>query len=133
LDAVSNKNFADAVLISFLVYLQMRIKNDPEVLDALVLVKESIELLLIKSGKATKGDPAKVSTPTRPTKKQPFFCSFCGKSNYEVKKLIAGPGKFFLCNECVAICVGIINEPDNSQKPRRKKILKAKTKRRLKK
>lgn len=35
-------------------------------------------------------------------------CSFCGKSNHEVRKLIAGPGDVFICNECVEVCHQII-------------------------
>lgn len=38
-----------------------------------------------------------------------MFCSFCRKSQHEVKKLIAGPG-VFICNECVALCDKIIAE-----------------------
>jgi ATP-dependent Clp protease ATP-binding subunit ClpX len=37
-----------------------------------------------------------------------LFCSFCGKSQHDIKKLIAGPG-VFVCNECVALCVQIID------------------------
>ena len=37
-------------------------------------------------------------------------CSFCGKYDSEVRKLIAGPDGVFICNECVDICVGIIEE-----------------------
>ena len=37
-------------------------------------------------------------------------CSFCGKHDSEVRKLIAGPDGVFICNECVDICVGIIEE-----------------------
>jgi ATP-dependent Clp protease ATP-binding subunit ClpX len=41
-----------------------------------------------------------------------LFCSFCGKSQHDIKKLIAGPG-VFICNECVALCDKIIAEtPD---------------------
>lgn len=36
-------------------------------------------------------------------------CSFCGKSQLEVGKLIAGPG-VFICNECVGLCNDIIEE-----------------------
>ena len=36
-----------------------------------------------------------------------LHCSFCGKSQVEVEKLIAGPWTF-ICNECVALCDGII-------------------------
>jgi ClpX C4-type zinc finger len=36
-----------------------------------------------------------------------YNCSFCGKSQHEVRKLIAGPDSF-ICDECVDLCVGII-------------------------
>lgn len=39
--------------------------------------------------------------------KKTLYCSFCGKSQYEVRKLIAGPGTF-ICNECVNLCSSII-------------------------
>ena len=38
-----------------------------------------------------------------------MFCSFCGKSQHDIKKLIAGPG-IFICNECVALCATILAE-----------------------
>ena len=37
------------------------------------------------------------------------MCSFCGKSHSEVKKLIAGPG-VYICNECVELCVSILDK-----------------------
>ena len=37
-------------------------------------------------------------------------CSFCGKTQDEVRKLIAGPDGVFICNECVDLCIGIIEE-----------------------
>ena len=40
--------------------------------------------------------------------KGPLHCSFCLKSQHEVKKLIAGPGFIFICDECVALCDSII-------------------------
>ena len=43
-----------------------------------------------------------------------LYCSFCGKSQHEVKKLIAGPN-VFICNECVELCVDIIREEDKTQ------------------
>ena len=42
--------------------------------------------------------------------KNDLRCSFCGKTQDEVRKLIAGPEGVFICNECVDICVGIIEE-----------------------
>ena len=38
-----------------------------------------------------------------------LYCSFCGKSQHEVKKLIAGP-TVFICDECVELCMDIIQE-----------------------
>jgi len=37
------------------------------------------------------------------------YCSFCGKSQHEVPKLIAGPS-VFICNECVDLCSEIVEE-----------------------
>ena len=37
----------------------------------------------------------------------PFNCSFCGKSQEAVKKLIVGPG-VYICNECVNLCNEVI-------------------------
>ena len=42
-----------------------------------------------------------------------LYCSFCGKSQNEVRKLIAGP-TVFICNECVELCVDIVGEENRS-------------------
>ena len=42
-----------------------------------------------------------------------LYCSFCGKSQHEVKKLIAGPS-VFICDECVELCMDIIKEETKS-------------------
>jgi ATP-dependent Clp protease ATP-binding subunit ClpX len=39
-----------------------------------------------------------------------YYCSFCGKPEDQVKRLIAGPQGAFICEECVEICAGIIEE-----------------------
>lgn len=41
--------------------------------------------------------------------KSTLYCSFCGKSQHEVKKLIAGP-TVYICNECVELCMDIVRE-----------------------
>jgi hypothetical protein len=41
--------------------------------------------------------------------KNTLYCSFCGKSQHEVRKLIAGP-TVFICDECVDLCMDIIGE-----------------------
>ena len=50
--------------------------------------------------------------------KNTLYCSFCGKSQHEVRKLIAGP-TVFICDECVELCTDIIKEEhkNNLDKP----------------
>lgn len=43
-------------------------------------------------------------------------CSFCGKSQDQVKKLIAGPNGTYICDECIEICADIIEE-ENDEEP----------------
>jgi ClpX C4-type zinc finger/Glyoxalase superfamily protein len=38
-----------------------------------------------------------------------LYCTFCGKSQHEVRKLIAGPS-VYICDECVELCMGIVND-----------------------
>ncbi|MGB9112012.1 MAG: ClpX C4-type zinc finger protein [Acidimicrobiales bacterium] len=38
-------------------------------------------------------------------------CSFCGKSQDQVKKIVAGPNDVFICNECIDLCVLLMTEP----------------------
>ena len=46
--------------------------------------------------------------------KNTLYCSFCGKSQHEVRKLIAGP-TVFICDECVELCMDIIHEENKTQ------------------
>ena len=43
-----------------------------------------------------------------------FFCSFCGKNQKEVKKLIAGPS-VYICNECIKLCSEIIEDEEKEK------------------
>ena len=54
-----------------------------------------------------------MSEPDRPPE---LLCSFCGKSHGQVKKLIAGPG-VYICDECVTLCVDILEEEGLWEKP----------------
>ncbi|MFA9275536.1 MAG: ATP-dependent Clp protease ATP-binding subunit ClpX [Candidatus Aquirickettsiella gammari] len=45
-----------------------------------------------------------------------LYCSFCGKSQHEVKKLIAGPS-VFICDECIDLCNDIIRDEMNALEP----------------
>ncbi|MEM1313228.1 MAG: ATP-dependent Clp protease ATP-binding subunit ClpX [Pseudomonadota bacterium] len=50
-----------------------------------------------------------MTKPTGQDSKNTLYCSFCGKSQHEVRKLIAGP-TVFICDECVELCMDIIRE-----------------------
>ncbi len=43
-----------------------------------------------------------------------YICSFCGRGQEEVQRLIAGPGTVFICDECVALCSAIIAEESSA-------------------
>jgi ATP-dependent Clp protease ATP-binding subunit ClpX len=47
-----------------------------------------------------------------------LYCSFCGKSQHEVKKLIAGPS-VFICDECIELCNDIVRDelPKKAARP----------------
>ena len=53
--------------------------------------------------------PHHTETPPR------VVCSFCGKDQVQVKRLISGPGRAFICNECVGLCQQIIDEESPSR------------------
>ncbi|MFV0369890.1 MAG: ATP-dependent Clp protease ATP-binding subunit ClpX, partial [Hyphomicrobiaceae bacterium] len=48
-----------------------------------------------------------------PKENNTLYCSFCGKSQHEVRKLIAGP-TVFICDECVELCMDIIREENKN-------------------
>jgi ATP-dependent Clp protease ATP-binding subunit ClpX len=54
-----------------------------------------------------------MSKVTGSDNKNTLYCSFCGKSQHEVRKLIAGP-TVFICDECVELCMDIIREENKS-------------------
>ncbi|MDB5523792.1 MAG: clpX [Rhizobium sp.] len=56
---------------------------------------------------------SKVSGSSGGDSKNTLYCSFCGKSQHEVRKLIAGP-TVFICDECVELCMDIIREENKS-------------------
>ena len=52
-------------------------------------------------------------TSSGESSKNTLYCSFCGKSQHEVRKLIAGP-TVFICDECVELCMDIIREENKT-------------------
>ena len=53
--------------------------------------------------------PAALSTQTQDT----LYCTFCGKSQHEVRALIAGPLSTYICDECVVVCNDVIEDKDD--------------------
>ena len=39
-----------------------------------------------------------------------YCCSFCGKSEAQVRKLLSGPNGIFICDECIELCAEIMEE-----------------------
>jgi len=58
------------------------------------------------------------TSSNRRTPPENYACSFCGKQQEAVKRLIAGPSKIFICNECVARCQQIISDDRPVSAPR---------------
>jgi hypothetical protein len=64
------------------------------------------------------GDMAETAAAGGSAPKKTLFCSFCFKSQHEVKKLISGPADIFVCDECVDLCNQIIaGRPPKLSKP----------------
>src|SRR6266511_4978866 len=62
---------------------------------------------------ARPGDGVPMTKSSGSDSKNTLYCSFCGKSQHEVRKLIAGP-TVFICEECVELCMDIIREENKS-------------------
>ncbi|MCD7774569.1 MAG: ATP-dependent Clp protease ATP-binding subunit ClpX [Clostridiales bacterium] len=54
------------------------------------------------------------------SKEKEVRCSFCGKSQNMVRKLIAGPNNVFICDECTDLCRSILDEEDFYESPRKR-------------
>jgi hypothetical protein len=53
-----------------------------------------------------------VAARNEPAPPKILYCSFCGRSQHHVRKLIAGPPPSFICDDCVNICTNVV-EPDH--------------------
>jgi len=60
------------------------------------------------------GETSSSQKPSERIEDKLLYCSFCGKSQHEVHKLIAGPS-VFICNDCVELCDEIIVEEDQQE------------------
>ena len=55
-----------------------------------------------------------MSTAGGSDSKNTLYCSFCGKSQHELRRLIAGRPTVHICNECVELCMDIVGEENTS-------------------
>jgi len=60
-----------------------------------------------------------------------YHCSFCGKGQESVRRLIAGPGSVYICDECVELCREIIDEEQSPQGRNQTPMTKVPTPRRI--
>ena len=67
-------------------------------------------------GRHSVAKPGLVRAPEEAVANEFLLCSFCGKAQSDVEKLIAGPG-VYICNECVALCEEIIEEEKAKTQP----------------
>ena len=56
-----------------------------------------------------------VAARNDPPPAKTLYCSFCGKSQHEVHKLIAGPPPVLICDECVDICTDVVDPDDDKE------------------
>ena len=83
-----------------------------------ITYSESLELIAkafgydnwnILSAKIDAAEPGSPAGHPAPAPQAVLYCSFCGKSQHEVNKLVAGP-HVFICDECIDVCSDIIDE-----------------------
>jgi ClpX C4-type zinc finger/Glyoxalase superfamily protein len=63
---------------------------------------------------SAKIDTAAPRAGGEPTHPPVLYCSFCGKSQHDVRKLVAGP-HVYICDECIDICTDIVDDPDDDE------------------
>jgi ClpX C4-type zinc finger protein len=68
---------------------------------------------------ANRDKAADVQAEADALKTKTLYCTFCFKSQHEVKMLISGPAAIFICDECVELCQEFIagRSPDKSKRP----------------
>jgi excisionase family DNA binding protein len=67
-------------------------------------VQQAVSLLTDAAKKLTGGKPRPI-----------YKCSFCGKAQQQVRRLIAGPGGVYICDECIGLCNEIIAKEQSKQ------------------
>jgi ATP-dependent Clp protease ATP-binding subunit ClpX len=72
----------------------------------------------MSAAKSEPAIPTAAAADASPPPPKTLYCSFCFKSQHEVRKLIAGPASIFICDECIDLCNEIIaDRPPPSRPP----------------
>jgi hypothetical protein len=88
--------------------------------EALELIAKAFGLASwnVLSAKIEQASPRADAAPAAPERQRGeparppvLYCSFCGKSQHDVRKLVAGPG-VHICDECIDLCTDIVDDPD---------------------
>lgn len=112
--ATHNTALAAAFVDTFTAEKEAELKgqNEPERESA--VIKALIAELRIRSRKRKERVAKEAATAAGArSDDQVLHCSFCGQSQYEVKKMIAGP-TVFICDECILLCMDIIYEESDA-------------------
>jgi hypothetical protein len=81
------------------------------------LLKEALERGLDAEVTEVLSHPRWMAGRRRKAGRIVFHCSFCGKNQDQVGRLIAGPGAVYICNECVELCMEIVTEEGIERPP----------------
>ncbi|MES9834657.1 MAG: ClpX C4-type zinc finger protein [Candidatus Thiodiazotropha sp. DIVDIV] len=97
-------------------------KDSEDLVDRIVQSTAKLWLERLLSGKPI-SIAGKKDTEDDSNAPKDYVCSFCGKKNGDVEKLISGPN-VLICNECVNLCVEILQEKpcDNTEEEEQKKV-----------
>ena len=85
-------------------------------------MSEENKVVSLAGARETKGKDKQAEESGTTSQKEPVYCSFCGRPNYMVIKMIEGPG-VNICSECTMICVQYFMLSDQVPSEEVKKIL----------
>jgi excisionase family DNA binding protein len=81
------------------------------------IVRAINEVLMTLSPGGSSGGETGQSSARGSGRSSPYKCSFCGKPQEQVQRLIAGPNRVYICNECIGLCNDIIAEETAKPQP----------------
>jgi len=99
----------------------LQAENDQTVIHCLDRHRQRITELMAEYGRTLRDLPIAEEwclsirkDQSMTTETTTYQCSFCGKDHASVERMIAGPHRVYICNECVALCNAIIAQEDGN-------------------